>query len=148
VDRINTAKAYVNNTLPGLLDDVYAKIKQKAPSARLIVLGYPRFYTVPGSCTFGLSNTKRTAINSGSDALASVFASRVAAAGATFVDVRGPFTGHNICSNGTQYLHSLTFPVDESYHPTVAGQASGYYPALNAVTGPTSPLSGHLSALR
>lgn len=135
VDRVNTAKNYANNTLPALLDNVYAKIKQKAPGVRLIVLGYPRFYTVPGSCSVGMSDTKRSAINSGADTLASVIGNRVNAAGATFVDVRGPFTGHNICSGGTQYLHSVTFPVDESYHPTVAGQASGYYPALKAVTG-------------
>jgi lysophospholipase L1-like esterase len=135
IDRVNRAKAYANNTLPALLDKVYATIKKKGPSARLIVLGYPRFYTVPGSCNIGLSDTKRSAINSGADTLATVIGSRARAAGATFVDVRPNFTGHNICSSGTQYLHSLTWPADESYHPTVAGQSSGYYPALKAVTG-------------
>jgi lysophospholipase L1-like esterase len=135
LDRVNTAKTYVNGTLPALLDNVYSTIKAKAPNARLIVLGYPRFYAVPGSCSVGLSDTKRTAIDSGSDTIDTVLASRASAAGATFVDVRSNFTGHNICSTGTAYLHSLTYPVDESYHPTVAGQAGGYYPALKAVTG-------------
>jgi lysophospholipase L1-like esterase len=135
LDRVNTAKNYANNTLPPLLDNVYAKIKQKAPSARVIVLGYPRFYTVPGSCNVGLSDTKRAAINSGADTLASVISGRSAAAGATFVDVRGNFAGHNICSNGDVWLNSLTWPVDESYHPKASGHSGAYYPALRAVTG-------------
>jgi lysophospholipase L1-like esterase len=134
INRVNTAKAYATNTLPALLDNVYQTIKQKAPNARLVVLGYPRFYTVPGSCWVGLSDTKRSAINSGSDTLASVTAARASAAGATFVDVRPNFTGHNICS-GDSWLNSLTWPVDESYHPTATGQSRGYYPALRAVTG-------------
>jgi lysophospholipase L1-like esterase len=134
VDRVNTAKAYVNNTLPPLLDNVYATIMAKAPNARIIVLGYPRFYTVPGSCSVGLSDTKRSAINSGADTLATVTAARASAAGVTFVDVRPGFTGHNICSSDS-WLNSLTWPVDESYHPKVAGQSRAYYPALLAVTG-------------
>lgn len=135
VDRVNTAKTYVQNTLPGLLDEVYGAIRAKAPGARLVVLSYPRFYTVPGSCNVGLSDTKRSAINSGADTLASVLSSRAAAAGATFVDVRSAFVGHNICSAANDYLHSLTWPVDESYHPTAAGQRGGYYAPLTAVIG-------------
>lgn len=135
VNRVNTAKSYATNTLPALLDGVYNKIKSKAPNARLIVLGYPRFYTVPGSCSVGLSDTKRSAINSGADTIASVTSGRASAAGGTFVDVRNSFTGHNICSGGSSYLNSLTWPVDESYHPTSLGQSSGYYPPLASVTG-------------
>ena len=75
VNRVNTAKTYVNNTLPALLTNTYNAIKAKAPGARLVVLSYPRFYTVPGSCWVGLSDTKRSAINSGADTLASVIQS-------------------------------------------------------------------------
>ncbi|MEU8636941.1 SGNH/GDSL hydrolase family protein [Amycolatopsis sp. NPDC048633] len=133
--RVNTAKTYVNNTLPALLTNTYNAIKAKAPGARLVVLSYPRFYTVPGSCWVGLSDTKRSAINSGADTLASVIQSRAASAGATFVDVRSSFVGHNICSSSDDYLHSLTWPVIESYHPTVAGQSGGYYAPLRGAIG-------------
>ncbi|MEV6940122.1 SGNH/GDSL hydrolase family protein, partial [Streptomyces sp. NPDC051132] len=44
LSRINTAKAYVANTLPAKLDAVYNAITAKAPSARVVVIGYPRFY--------------------------------------------------------------------------------------------------------
>jgi lysophospholipase L1-like esterase len=134
IDRVNQAKAYATGTLPGLLDNVYATMKQKAPNARIVVLGYPRFYQIGGSCNAGLSDTKRSAINSGADTLVQVTSGRAGAAGLTFVDVRGAFTGHGICSSDW-WLHSLTWPVEESYHPTVQGQKLGYYPGLNAVTG-------------
>jgi lysophospholipase L1-like esterase len=134
IDRVDTAKAYVGSTLPGLLDNVYRTIKAKAPSARLVVLGYPHLYQVPGSCSVGLSDTKRSTLNSGSDALAATISQRAAAAGARFVDMRGPFSGHEICSSDW-WLHSLTWPIDESYHPTATGHRLGYYPALRAVTG-------------
>lgn len=134
VERVEVAKNYARNTLPGLLDNVYSEMRDRAPNAEIIVLGYPKFYKLNGSCSVGLSETKRAAINSGSDTLAEVTAKRVADAGFTFVDMRGPFTGHEICS-GDRWLHSLVWPVIESYHPTKAGQARGYLPALNAVTG-------------
>ncbi|PXY26684.1 SGNH/GDSL hydrolase family protein [Prauserella endophytica] len=134
VGRVADAKAFVTGTLPGLLDNVYATLRSKAPNAEIVVLGYPRFYQLGGSCQGGLSEVKREAINSGADALAEVTGQRAAAAGFTFVDVRGPFTGHEICSSDW-WLKSLTWPVDESYHPNVNGQALGYLPALEAVTG-------------
>lgn len=134
VNRVNTAKAFVNNELPAKLDSVYAAIKQHSPSARVIVLGYPHFYKVPGSCIVGLSDTKRSAINSGADALATVTSARARAAGFTFVDIRTIWTGHEICS-GSVWLNSLTWPVGESYHPNRDGQAKGYLVALSGVTG-------------
>ncbi|WP_434438964.1 SGNH/GDSL hydrolase family protein [Lentzea sp. E54] len=134
VNRVNTAKAYAANTLPGLLDNVYATVKAKAPSARVVVLGYPRMYKVPGSCNVGMSDTKRSAINSGSDALHATISARAGAAGFSYVDVRGVFTGHEICSS-SWWLNSLSWPVEESYHPNRAGHRSGYLPALRSVVG-------------
>lgn len=133
-NRVNQAKTYAANTLPGLLTNVYSTIKSKAPSARVVVLGYPRIYKVPGSCNVGLSDTKRAAINSGSDALHNTIAARAGAAGFGYVDVRGAFSGHEICSS-SWWLNSLSWPVEESYHPNRAGHQSGYLPALRAVIG-------------
>ncbi|WP_158887016.1 SGNH/GDSL hydrolase family protein [Amycolatopsis anabasis] len=134
IDRVNQAKSYATGTLPGLLDGVYAKIRQKSPNAKVVVLGYPRFYKIGGSCNAGLSDTKRSAINGGADTLAQVTSGRASAAGFKFVDVRGPFTGHEICSSDW-WLRSLSWPVDESYHPNQNGQKLGYLPGLTAVTG-------------
>jgi lysophospholipase L1-like esterase len=128
---VTNATNYVNTTLPGLLDNVYRTIKSKAPSAHVVVLGYPHFYQIGGSCVVGLSDTSRGYINGGADALDSVISKEAANAGFTFADVRPAFTGHEICSSDS-WLHSVTYPVDESYHPTAAGQQGGYLPAFRA----------------
>ncbi|MET7883861.1 SGNH/GDSL hydrolase family protein [Streptomyces avermitilis] len=133
LSRINTAKAYVDSTLPGQLDTVYTAISTKAPSAHVAVLGYPRFYKLGGSCLAGLSETKRSAINDAADYLNSAIAKRAADHGFTFGDVKGTFTGHEICSSSA-WLHSLDLlNIGQSYHPTAAGQSGGYLPVMNSV---------------
>ncbi|MEV5887466.1 SGNH/GDSL hydrolase family protein [Streptomyces sp. NPDC052020] len=130
LSRINTARAYVDSTLPGQLDKVYTAIRDRAPNARVVVLGYPRFYQLGTSC-LGLSETKRKAINDASDHLNTAIAKRVANHGFTFGDVRPSFAGHEICS-GSSWLHSVNWlNIGESYHPTAAGQSGGYLPAFD-----------------
>ncbi|MEU7039961.1 SGNH/GDSL hydrolase family protein [Streptomyces varsoviensis] len=123
------ARTYIDKTLPAQLDKVYSAIAAKAPSARVVVVGYPRFYKLGGECSAGLSEKSRTAINGAADEINTVTAKRAADHGFAFGDVSAPFTGHEICS-GDAWLHSVTLPVDESYHPTAAGQADGYLPAF------------------
>ncbi|MFM9697754.1 SGNH/GDSL hydrolase family protein [Streptomyces europaeiscabiei] len=131
VARINTAKAYVDSTLPGQLDKVYSAISAKAPAAHVVVLGYPRFYQLGGTCP-GLSQAKRSAINSAADYLNTAIAKRAADHGFTFGDVRSAFTGHELCS-GSAWLHSLNLlNVGESYHPKAAGQSGGYLPVFRS----------------
>jgi lysophospholipase L1-like esterase len=134
IDRVEEAKAFGTSELPGRLDNVYAEIASRAPNAEVFVIGYPRLYKVPGSCSVGLSDTKRAAINDGADTLAAVTAERAGAAGFNFIDMRGPFTGHEICS-GDWWLNSLTWPVTDSYHPNKNGHALGYLPALTSAAG-------------
>ncbi|MFC8448002.1 SGNH/GDSL hydrolase family protein [Kitasatospora sp. NPDC057223] len=129
---VATAKSYANNTLPGQLDTVYAAIHAKAPNAHVVVLGYPHLYQLGGNCILGIGDTKRAAINGAADALDAVTAKRAANAGFTFGDVRGAFTGHEICGSSTNWLHSTTLPIDESYHPTAAGQSGGFLPVFSA----------------
>ncbi|MFJ3673057.1 SGNH/GDSL hydrolase family protein [Streptomyces sp. NPDC090106] len=132
LSRINTAKAYVDSTLPGRLDSVYSAIAGKAPNAEVVVLGYPRFYKLGTTCV-GLSETKRAAINGAADYLDAAVAKRAADHGFTWGDVRSTFTGHELCS-GSAWLHSLNLlNIGESYHPTAAGQSGGYLPVLNSV---------------
>ncbi|KND39971.1 SGNH/GDSL hydrolase family protein [Streptomyces acidiscabies] len=129
--RINTAKAYVDATLPGRLDSVYSAISSKASNAHVVVLGYPRFYKLGTTC-LGLSETKRSAINGAADYIDTAIAKRAADHGFAFGDVRTTFTGHELCS-GSPWLHSLELlNAGESYHPTAAGQSGGYLPVLNA----------------
>jgi lysophospholipase L1-like esterase len=129
ISRINTAKAYVDSTLPGKLDNAYNAISAKAPNARVVVLSYPRFYLLGQTC-LGLSDTKRSAINDAADYMDAAIQKRVAAHGFVFADVRSAFSTHEICS-GDSWLHSVNWlDISESYHPTAAGHSGGYLPAF------------------
>lgn len=133
LSRIATARSFVDSTLPGRLDSVYSAISAKAPVARVVVLGYPRFYKLGGSCLAGLSEKERAAINGAADYLNAATAKRAADHGFTFGDVTSTFAGHEICSGGA-WLHSVNWlNIGESYHPTAAGQSGGYLPAFNSV---------------
>ncbi|WP_406305923.1 SGNH/GDSL hydrolase family protein [Streptomyces sp. NBC_00885] len=132
INRINQAKAYVDTTLPGKLDSVYSAISSKAPAARVVVLGYPRFYKLGGSCIAGLSENERAAINGAADYLNAATAKRAADHGYSFGDLTPAFSGHEICS-GSAWLHSLNWlNIGESYHPTASGQSGGYLPVFNS----------------
>ncbi|MCF6526218.1 SGNH/GDSL hydrolase family protein [Streptomyces sp. JJ36] len=129
---VEEARAYIAGTLPGKLDAVYDAISARAPSARVVVLGYPRMYELNGSCWFGISERSRAAINAAADDLHLVTSKRAADHGFAYGDVRDDFTGHEICS-GDRWLHSTTWPVIESYHPTAEGQSQGYYPQMESL---------------
>ncbi|MEU3527455.1 SGNH/GDSL hydrolase family protein [Streptomyces sp. NPDC038707] len=129
LSRIDTARAYVANTLPGKLDTLYDAIRAKAPSARVVVIGYPRFYLLGQTC-LGLSETKRAAINDAADYMDTVIKARATAHSFVFGDVRTTFTGHEICSSSS-WLHSVNWlDIGESYHPTAAGHSGGYLPVF------------------
>ncbi|MEV6401139.1 SGNH/GDSL hydrolase family protein [Streptomyces sp. NPDC051907] len=132
LNRIDQAKGYVDSTLPGRLDSVYSAIRAKAPAAQVVVLGYPRFYKLNGSCTAGLSERERSAINGAADYLNAAVAKRAADHGYDFADVVPAFTGHEICS-GAAWLHSVNWlNIGESYHPTASGQSGGYLPVFTS----------------
>ncbi|MGK5533532.1 SGNH/GDSL hydrolase family protein [Streptomyces sp. URMC 129] len=133
LDAIDTATAYITDTLPGRLDTVYRAVRDEAPNARVVVLGYPRMYELDGSCSFGISEESRAAINGAADHLSEVTAKRAADHGFTYADVRPAFAGHEICS-ADEWLHSVNLAdLGDSYHPTAEGQSGGYYAALEGV---------------
>lgn len=127
-NRVARAENYMKNTLPGRLDSLYSKIEAKAPSARVVVLGYPHLYKIVNVCV-GLSNAKRIALNDAADTLDGVIAKAARRAGFTWSDVRDEFAGHELCS-GDDWLNAVTFPFESSYHPTARGHRLGYLPAL------------------
>lgn len=131
---IASAENYAQTTLPGALNTTYQDIRAHAPNAKIVVLDYPRFYdTSSGDLCIGLSNTDRTDIDNGINILDGVIQSEAQANGDTFVDVRGNFTGHELCDDGSEWLHGLNITdIDESYHPTADGQQYGYLPAFSS----------------
>ena len=133
VDQAITA---ARGTLPGELDALYKTIRDRAPNAKVYVLGYPHLVAEPGagvSCD-ALNDTRREALNSGADSLVELIQGRVATQpGFTFVDVRKAFAGHEACTK-QPWIHSLRDDLSESFHPTAEGHKA-YADALFAVTG-------------
>jgi lysophospholipase L1-like esterase len=137
VSAVNTAENFVSTQLPALLNSTLADIRAAAPNAKVVVLDYPEFYDLSksGSC-IGLSTTDRTKLNEGADELDSVLQTAAAQASDTFADVRGQFSGHEICDGSASYLNSVDiFSLSSSYHPNANGQELGYEPVFARVAG-------------
>ncbi|WP_200209788.1 SGNH/GDSL hydrolase family protein [Micromonospora coerulea] len=130
---VNDAKSFATATLPGRLDATYAAIRNRAPNARLVVLGYPRLFETNYCGWLAMSTYKRTILNEAADLLASVTAGRAGAAGATFVDTRSSFAGHGVCA-ADPWIHDVS-GVIEAYHPDADGYRYGYLAALAAAIG-------------
>jgi lysophospholipase L1-like esterase len=136
VSELNAAEATAQASLPGWLDTVYDSIRSHAPSARVVVLDYPRFYHDVWYCV-GLSSTDRDKINEAADVLDGVTSAAAARHGFSFADVRSAFAnGHEICDGSSSWLHSVNISdITESYHPTASGQSGAYLPAFTAAAG-------------
>ncbi|CAM04444.1 GDSL-like lipase/acylhydrolase family protein [Saccharopolyspora erythraea NRRL 2338] len=132
---VSAAEEKGRSELPGKLDTTYANIKQAAPNAEVVVLGYPRLNQPTGGCGIpGFSEAKRQRINAGADVLAEVISERASAAGFTYADTRDAFEGHGVCSS-SEWINGPSNPLQESFHPNTSGYAEGYLPVLNSVTG-------------
>lgn len=133
VSAVNQAEAQARSQLPGALSTLFGDISARAPNARVVVLGYPEFYDLSRSSgCIGLSTTDRTALDGGADVLDSVIQAAAGQAGFVYAEIRGGFTGHEICDSSS-WLHSVDwFNLSDSYHPTASGQSGGYYPVFSA----------------
>ncbi|MEN3303974.1 MAG: hypothetical protein V7603_176, partial [Micromonosporaceae bacterium] len=122
---IDDANAYITNTLPGTLDNLYTRIRALAPNARVLVVGYPRLFNVSDCQSLSrISPGEQSALNGSADLLDSTIAGRAAAHGFRFVDPRSAFKGHAVCDSA-EWVNGLSNPTMESYHPNRTGQASG-----------------------
>lgn len=124
--KIDTAQSYINNTLPGALNTLYASIKAKAPSAKVVVVGYPRLF-MGVDCNAGtfFGSSEMTRLNQTADLLNTKLAAAASAKGFSFANPTTAFTGHAVCSS-TEWLNGLSNPTGESYHPNRTGHSTGY----------------------
>jgi lysophospholipase L1-like esterase len=133
--RVSTAQSYIRTTLPGRLDQVYSQIASRAPTATVIVLGYPRLF-MGEDCNAAtwFSPDDEARLNATADLLASTMKARAQAHGFVFEDAIGPFNGHAVCDRA-EWLNGLSSPTSESYHPNTSGQRFGYEPLVRSVMG-------------
>ncbi|HEY1625656.1 MAG TPA: SGNH/GDSL hydrolase family protein [Streptosporangiaceae bacterium] len=126
------AEQYATTTLPGSLHTLFADIKADAPNAHVVALDYPDFYDLNASVCIGLSSGDHQALDTGISDLDNVIQTAAGNSGFTFADVRGQFSGHELC-DGAGWLNSVDiFSISSSYHPTATGQADGFYPVFSA----------------
>jgi lysophospholipase L1-like esterase len=128
VNAVSADETYIANQLPARLDSALQAIRSRAPSAKIVLLGYPELYDLSRSSTcIGLSTTDRTALNGAADQLDGAMNAAAGRNNATFADVRSRFSGHEICDGSNSWLNSVNIlSISSSYHPNASGQIQGY----------------------
>ncbi|MBV9058179.1 MAG: SGNH/GDSL hydrolase family protein [Pseudonocardiales bacterium] len=134
---VDAAEYFARSELPGRLARTYAAIRAAAPRARVIVLGYPRLFDLAPGCADPLAPNlaRRTKLNEGADVIDNViYKAVVQQPGFEFVDVRGRFDGHGVCS-AEPWINGPSTPAAVGpYHPTQQGYRDGYLTALDATS--------------
>ena len=144
---VDGAEAVINGQLPGALDSLYGQISARAPQARVVVVGYPRIFMGEDCNAFTwFSPQEQARLNAVADQANSVLAAAAGRAGFRFANPTSAFIGHAVCDD-PEWLNGLSNPIGESYHPNVAGHASGYAPLVSGpLTGATAAITAETVA--
>ncbi|GAA1069669.1 SGNH/GDSL hydrolase family protein [Kitasatospora arboriphila] len=128
---LDESERRLREELPGRLDTLYRALDAKAPAARVVVTGYPHLLGTAATCLIG-TEARRARFNALTDALDDLIERQSAKQGFRFADVRAGFDGHGACRGGPdEWIHPITLPLWESYHPKAAGQSGGYLPSVS-----------------
>jgi lysophospholipase L1-like esterase len=122
---INNANYFIRNTLPGRLNELYGRIRTKAPYARIVVVGYPRIFNGEEcNAVSRISPGEQSELNKTADLLSATIKGRAEAASFIYVDAIPAYVGHAVCDD-VEWINGASWPLSESYHPNRAGQV-GY----------------------
>jgi lysophospholipase L1-like esterase len=129
---IDDSAAFIQDELPGSLDELYTEIETRAPNAEVVVVGYPRLFNGE-ECNLAsrISAGEQEELNATGDKLADVISFVAVGHGFEFVDPRDAFAGHAVCDDD-EWINGLSRPIWESYHPNADGYAEGYAPLVQA----------------
>jgi len=130
-------KKDLETKVPVAIGKLLGSVKSKAPKAKVALTGYPLpFATGDGCPGFNVPRELRTFANATIAGLNAVLALHAQAAGVTFVDVVGAFTGHDLCSESKSWLVGLEgVQRRTTFHPNVTGQTDGYLAGLVGKAG-------------
>lgn len=119
---LDRAQAEIATDLPRRLNRLYRGVRRRAPSARVVVTGYPRLFDGEDcNAATWFSPAEERRLNATADLLDAVTRRRARAHGFVFADPRAAFTGHEVCAE-VEWVNGLSLPLSESYHPNRAGQ--------------------------
>ena len=138
---VDRAQSIVATQVPGRLSALFRQLRTDAPSARVVVTGYPRVFDGEDCNAFTwFSPAEETRLNATADQLDAVLARAASDAGFTFANPAPAFVGHAVCDR-VEWLNGLSNPVSESYHPNRTGQSAGYAPVVTAGLAGTPSVS-------
>lgn len=139
---IDDARSQIRTGLPNSLDTLYGRIDDRAPGARVVVVGYPRIFNGEDCNAFTwFSRSEENALNGTADLLNQILRTQAGKAGFRFANPTTRFVGHAVCDD-VEWINGLSLPIVESFHPNRSGQASGYTPLVSPqLTGVTSPVT-------
>lgn len=113
------------------LGAIYKEVRRRAPFARVVVVGYPRFYVEGGArndlsdnhCA-GVRIADQRWINSQIRRLNTLVGNTARGLGLQYVDDYDVPNGHELCGSGSPaFLNGINvLAKSESYHPTAYGQ--------------------------
>jgi lysophospholipase L1-like esterase len=143
------------------LTALYEQIGSLAPSARILVVGYPHLFgaftgeecnvgTALGVERFYVSHSDAQGLNTDADALNKVISDSVSTAAndginISFVDPTGTFSGHGLCDTGTSWINGLLFKPQASW-PPAAPKVESFHPNTDGQNALYSLISGSLSS--
>ena len=130
---VSKANSYITHTLPGTLATLYAAIRNKAPNAQVVIVGYPHLFNGEDcNALTWFSPSEESSLNATADQLNGVLATAATAKGFSFANPTSAFIGHAVCGS-PEWLNGLSNPISESYHPNRTGQSAGYAPLVSAL---------------
>ncbi|MET9518248.1 hypothetical protein [Streptomyces sp. NPDC002994] len=126
--------AWAHNVIRPRLVKTLRALHDKAPNAKIVLMGYPRLLEKRGSCVLGIGTEEAPWLNEMGDVVATEMKGAVSDAGsyAVFADPRAAFAGQAICGD-PETIHGIvltghsradTKPNSmKSFHPKVSGTA-------------------------
>ncbi|MDL5158953.1 peptidoglycan-binding protein [Actinomycetospora termitidis] len=156
-DAVDEATKSVAGRISGPYEQLLADVQKRAPEARILVVGYPRMFPdapdeqcatgvlrAPGIPGISFQIKEMTRINTLVSTLNQQIRQTAEAAGprVSFVNVERALEGHDACSSD-RWINLANYPAstsvkNESFHPTVAGQAAMRDRVLACVREPGS----------
>jgi lysophospholipase L1-like esterase len=125
-----TIASDVSEQVGGLL----AEIMDRAPRARVVVVGYPRLFDQRTcSAAPGLDVADQRRLNGTADDINAVLERQAAVTGASFASTTAVFRGHGVCSRDP-WITGASSP-HGAFHPTAAGQQYGLLVAVRHALG-------------
>ncbi|MHA7294868.1 SGNH/GDSL hydrolase family protein [Arthrobacter sp. HLT1-21] len=117
------------------LDELYGNLRAAAPTAKIVVTGYPHLFSPKSGSEVLLSTKAQQLFNEGTDALNTVIRQNAEANGLQYVDVVKRFKGHGIGTNDPW----ITFAgAIDDLHPTAKGYQAGYLKSFRSTVNLSS----------